>query len=914
MYYKLLQLLNIKPHESVVVRKLFTIQFFLGVATAFLFTSSLAMFLSAYDIKTLPVAYILSACLLLIFNRIYSYLDEKLSSPTLLGIVILFSGFSILLFWILLTVLPFQQLPLIIASWYMLIYMLVGYAFWGMASILFNVRESKRLFSIVGAGDIPAKMLGYFSVTALVPFIGVNNLLWVSIGSFFVAWYLLNKFKNSSFLTDDDPNASSHINEHLHDKVASGFLSKLFNNRLVLFIALLSLISYIVFSFIDFTFLSDIKIKFHHDTEMATFIAVFFAIGRLLAISIKLLFSSRMISRMGLTNALLVTPFLLLSIAVFIIISGDHFFSHLYVFGFMVLLTEILRSTLQEPVFFILFQPLKPHDRLRGHLVAKGHTMPFALLGVGVFLVIYLQKNNELPILFVAELLVVFLLLWTLTIFIIKKEYLNTLVASLKKGYFTGAELFLDDSVVTNILLKKTESKKPLEVIHSLNLLERSGYTDVYKLLIKNLQSEANEVKEYILTRIIANNMTSALPLLKQQLTGNTDETIKPQLVKTYYYLNNETDIDEQILSIDSLEVSQQRAAIVGLLKRNDDQSEQLVIERLRQWAVGSTEEKLLTLSIVMECPCENYTDLLRTLLEGDNPVVYKKAIEAAGKTKNTELLPDVVELAINKHAYPSLRRSILYYGDIFFQKQNWESKNFSGELLLSIIKTAGNIKGDSSTDFLIDALITKKLYCNEIIEALWLKKSVLKPGAFAVLEDKIAERTEQSRCKVNYYHELLNNKNMLLLQEAILMEIRRDLQVVLKACALLYDREKIDRVIRLMELGNTTKISNSIEVLELIIPKKHFTQLNYIVELMDDVKHKDLITTKTDNSRVNVIIAEILKGNKVNFSEWTRSVACYMLPKLRKNELLVNVLNENISKENHLFNETRNYVLTMLK
>lgn len=171
MYYKLLQLLNIKPHESAVVRKLFTIQFFLGVATAFLFTSSLTMFLSAYKIKMLPVAYILSACLLLVFNRIYSYLDEKFSSPKLLGIVILFSGFSILFFWLLLTVLPIQQLPLIIAAWYMLLYMLVGYAFWGMASMLFNVRESKRLFSIVGAGDIPAKMLGYFSVTALVPFI-----------------------------------------------------------------------------------------------------------------------------------------------------------------------------------------------------------------------------------------------------------------------------------------------------------------------------------------------------------------------------------------------------------------------------------------------------------------------------------------------------------------------------------------------------------------------------------------------------------------------------------------------------------------------------------------------------------------------------------------------------------------------
>jgi apolipoprotein N-acyltransferase len=174
MYFQLLKILNVKPSESTIVRKLFTIQFFLGVATAFLFTSSLTMFLSNYEIKILPVAYILSACLLFVFNKIYAYLDERMTSPRLLGVVTLFSAFSILLFWVLLAFFPFKQLPLLIAGWYMLVYMLIGYAFWGLASVLFNVRESKRLFSIVGAGDIPAKMLGYFSVTALVPFIGVH--------------------------------------------------------------------------------------------------------------------------------------------------------------------------------------------------------------------------------------------------------------------------------------------------------------------------------------------------------------------------------------------------------------------------------------------------------------------------------------------------------------------------------------------------------------------------------------------------------------------------------------------------------------------------------------------------------------------------------------------------------------------
>ncbi len=169
MHQLILQLLKIKPHETSVVKKLFAVQFLLGVSTAFLFASSLTLFINIYHINALPYVYMASALLLVVFNRIYSYLDERMTSPRLLEVVISFSIISVLVLWAGITFLPFQWVSLMLASWYLVIYMLINYAFWGMASMLFNVRESRRLFSLVGAGDIPAKMLGYASVIALVP-------------------------------------------------------------------------------------------------------------------------------------------------------------------------------------------------------------------------------------------------------------------------------------------------------------------------------------------------------------------------------------------------------------------------------------------------------------------------------------------------------------------------------------------------------------------------------------------------------------------------------------------------------------------------------------------------------------------------------------------------------------------------
>jgi ATP/ADP translocase len=837
-----------------------------------------------------------------------------MTSPKLLQVVILFSAGSILLFWVFLNFFPFKQLPLIIASCYMLIYMLVGYAFWGMASIIFNVRESKRLFSIVGAGDIPAKMLGYFSVYAIAPFIGINNLLWISIVSFFIAFLLLKRFQSRGLLVEDDPNATSHAhdNKPQHNIHTSGFITKFFDNPLVFSIALLSLVSYTVFSFIDFTFLSDIKVKYSNTTQIATFIGVFFAVGRFMAMGIKILFSSRMISRIGLTNALLVTPLLLLLIDFFIIVSGDRFISHLYIFGVMVLLTEILRSALQEPVFFILFQPLKPHDRLRGHLIAKGHTLPFALLGVGTFLLLYFRKNEELPITTVGQLLVGLLIIWVAAVFIIKKQYLQTLIRSLKKGYFTGTELFLNDSVVTNLLLSKTESNKPLDVIHSLNLLERSGYIDVYKVLLKKLQSPVIEIKEYVLSRIISTNMTGALPIIKQQLERNTNDKLQPHLIKAFYFLNKEIGKDDKD-AISSLQPELKKAAMEGLLHRGEEETEKLVIDNLLTMSKGSLPDKLLALEVISDCKCENYTDVLDILIHDAEPKVYKKAIEATGKVKNFKLLPGLIDVSISRKAYPSFKRAVANYGDEIFSEDNFQKINLPHELLDFVIKTAGNIKGDLSTNFLLDLLRKKTGNSDEIIEALWLKKSKDLDDTEGLIEDWVNKKTEQCRYKVECYHEVMNNRNLTLLQQAVMIEIRKDAQLLLKAFSMLYDREKVDRVIELLATKNTSKMSNAIEILELIIPKKYFTDLNLLVELIDDVQRNKPLLTKTHGLHSNKIIEEIIKGNKANFNEWTRSVACFMIPKMKKSEISLKVFSGKESKNSYLFNETKNYVLSML-
>ena len=55
--------------------------------------------------------------------------------------------------------LPYRWPFLLLMAWSIAMYALSSLAFWGAASRLFDVRQGKRLFSLVSAGDVVAAAL-----------------------------------------------------------------------------------------------------------------------------------------------------------------------------------------------------------------------------------------------------------------------------------------------------------------------------------------------------------------------------------------------------------------------------------------------------------------------------------------------------------------------------------------------------------------------------------------------------------------------------------------------------------------------------------------------------------------------------------------------------------------------------------
>src|SRR5688572_25185398 len=191
MKERIFRILNLKVSESKYVFDLLSIQLFIGIATSVINIVSFTFFIHHFEATRLAYAYVSIAILLAIMNLGYEKLEKRLSPLHLLRWIIVCSAITLFLFWTGLH--AFNEgvmiFSLLVAA--TLFYMVTGYAYWGLVSLLFNVRESKRVFSIVGSGDIPAKLIGYLVVPLLIPVIGLENLLLFAIMSLVVGFFLL---------------------------------------------------------------------------------------------------------------------------------------------------------------------------------------------------------------------------------------------------------------------------------------------------------------------------------------------------------------------------------------------------------------------------------------------------------------------------------------------------------------------------------------------------------------------------------------------------------------------------------------------------------------------------------------------------------------------------------------------------
>ena len=913
------KVLNVKKSEFGFVKLLFFHNFFQGVGLALFFTAANAIFLAQASVKSLPLVYILSAVLLLFIGSLYSYIEKRYSVKRLLQFSLGLLVVSILGIRIGLQFSESLWIAFAMMMWYRVTSLLNYLEFWGLSAMLLDVRQSKRLFGLVSSGEVSAKLLGYFSVPALVPLIGNKNLILIAALAFMVCLLFLNQIIKKYGKHKIDQSTVKKVVDN-----SESLLKKYLKSDFIILLSILSFVAIVSFTFIDFAFLSNVQNKYTTGEEIAVFFGLFFGINKGVTILIKMFLTGRIIDKLGIKHSLLFLPI------VFIIITAGIIFYRLFsaeeallfsLFATLAFSLELFRYSIFEPVFFSLFQPLSKKLRLFGHTIVNGFLNPIALAvaGITLFLLIYFQDQINLGL--VSYLLIFTLVVWMVIVFITNRQYIIVLQNAVKKRFFEGSEMPIQGKLIKNILLKKLNSPYPEETIYSSELLFKLDEKDEETIIPELLKHPSDEVKKYAFSKIESEKIKGLELLIYSFIVSGQSSQVREAAIRAYCMVE-QNELSNIFPFLEDKDPHIRTGAITGLLKSGDLEPVVLAGQQLLLLIQSTnSQENIIAAHIIRDLAIKNFFQPILDFFENKDPALVRAAIEASATSLNPRFIPYLIDFL--KHTvYSELAMQALSsFGDVstsYIQTfaDKLPAKEYHISQIVRLCRVLGNIASPHAQQILLKFMNFS--VCKIQNEALIsLRKSNYKvSGDDSLIRNKFDDQFNQASWLYQAIF-ILNqqkslNKRLVTALDIELLIVKENLFNLL---SFLYDTRTVYKAREGLLADFSERKANALEIIDNLISKKMAIKLSVIFEDMpldERVKKLDVFKVKVASELVS-IPETILREKDNKFNRWTQVSAIISILDFVKFELTPLLL-PYLDNQNKLLSEAAQNTLFRIK
>jgi ATP:ADP antiporter, AAA family len=906
----LLRILNVRSNEWKLVRTLFIFEFFQGAGIAFFFTSAFALFLDKFHISELPKVLIYSSFLLWIVGYIYSKLEAKMNIITLAKSMTLFIALSFLLFRFSVDAMPPAFLYLMLA-WFNVLYLLNNLEFWGITSLLFDVRQSKRLFGLISAGDIPAKFIGYTLALVLVSYIGTANLLWVGFVCILASLPCLYSIERSGLL-----NRHHHHKDVKHAAHQVSHLVKNFSaNALIRRIAIITLIASAAFIIVNFSFYAKVKEAIHSDIALAQFIAFFFATVRVVALFVKTILTGRLINRLGIIKALLITPVLMILLVFSIIISDSSVspqsFS-LYLFGAMAIFVDILRTTINTPVFLTLMQPLSTHERLRAHTITKGIMDPFASLLTGILLLVVLRFEHDTHLSGLNYILLALGVFWIIGIYRIHQQYLKTLLKTIGNRFFNNTEFSINDSSTLHWIKYKLSSGNETEASNILKMFAAHPTMFDNEIVLSALEHPSVKIKTQAVQLAEQKSIVESEDQLRKILESSSEPVLRAESIKALSKIHIR---EEEILPfINNANAAIQKAAITGILEYGNEESKREAKAYLALMVSSENVDKRRKAAFILQDLQDvSYKNEVLQLIEDTDKEVMQAAFIASGKMQDEELLTIVLSRLTTNEKVAIEALFLAGESSLSLLKSFILSRRCTHQQTERLIRLIGRIGGRKAHNVLLHLMDELPGYPHIIIKTFYQSNYTGNAEQRLFFE-------EQVRNCLGYCASMLYMQRLLtpyqpkyqLLINSLELELVNLRDTLLYIFALLYDKEKIKDVRSAFKSGNKEAIANAMEIIEMTVRKDAAYHFNLIFESAD-IEHKTHALRKlypsSFFSTIENILVCILSTEDFKYNYWTKACSIYTSKK-QHHIINTNLISRYAEAEHPLLSELAKYAV----
>lgn len=920
-------LFNLRRGEERIVGLILAFSFFQFFSVALFFIAANAIFLSNHPITNLPYVFVATGVALIFIDRLFVLLERYISSVKLILSETIMLIFVVLILRFGFVVDNTLWLGVALIVWYRIMADVVSDGFNRLALVLFDVRQGKRLFGLISSAEIPANILGYFSATLLVPFIGTSNLLFISAAALMLSFVFLAAIisSNKKELVHEEEEVIVRQKVQLAQEV--NWMKRLFHSRFIFVLSITVFFSVIAFTFIEFAFLSRIDAEYTNQQEIVLFMAVIFGTGQVIAFLIKTFLYGFIQRQFGIKVSLFVLPVTLAVISIATLLES--FFSNapfllMWTWVVIMLITEMLKSSVYNTTFISLLQPMSKTTRLKGYDIL-GTVENVAISLCGVILVVFFSLVN-LDLLHYSALLLLVVIAWIAFIPSLNKNYLATLEDVLKKRIIEGGELELSNPQTLEVVYDKLHSKHPGEVLYALDVLCKDRAKVKGEMICELLYHPLPEVRREAYQRIEQLRLTSLLPEVRERVREEPLSSIRKLAIHAYCFLGEATVVDEVIPYLDDSDKDIQTGAYVGLICYGGINGIIVAGQRLME-NVNSTSvsQRVFAAHVIGEVGIRNFYHPLLTLLRDESVEVEKEALKAAGRIAHPKLYPSMLKAVSSPVVFEVAVNALVRSGSDIIDDLEPEINNTENSTphLRRLIYVCGRVGGNRSI-----SLLKNKLYFPDIEVRNQVLQSCAMAGYRTSHADKeyllktihleLADASFLLTCieSVMVTNRWLQRSNLQLLINALQVDVNHIKRRILFLMAFLYNSREVLHLWNNLQMKNREKAANSLEILDVIASKELTAVVLPLLEDFSLQQQLKILTAKypVKKHSLDDFLVKLITGQDCPIIlPWTRAVAVFMANQI-KVPTVVEALQVARQNNNKLIAETAGWTLQNLE
>ncbi|MBI3680191.1 MAG: hypothetical protein HY235_07310 [Acidobacteria bacterium] len=816
---------DIRPGER--LRVLFMSLYLLSVLFAYYILKPLsrALFLNKFDIDKLPWLYVLIAVVGGLLAFVYTNIAVRASlSKAVLGATA-FSVACLVLLWFLLKN-PADWLYYVLNIWVSLFSVILVSQGWLVAANVFNPREAKRVYGVLGVGAvIGAAFGGSFTAFAL-KLVGVNNLLLASAVMVLFAYgaFLAVERQPGVSLAGakaaEDEEADFHfadivgaIRQHRHLQVIIGII----------------LLTYLVDVLVEFQFSAVAKQAYKSKEELTAFLGSFYGLYlNLITFAFQFFLTAAVVNMFGVGGTLQVMP-----MSIGLLSVSTLAFPTVLSTSAARLSEAATRYTFNRTGMELLYLPLPMELKNRTKAFVDIFMDRFAR-GMGGMLLVLVTGVLNVPSRYVSILVMAFCAIWILLSLRAKREYVATVRGRLeaRRLDLDSVRISVNDPATMKLLEETARSPLPRQACYALEMLEASQSVNLEPILRELIDSPSAEVRGKALELALKTRydmlLDEALREIRSYRGGERSGSIEPAVEYALTYSGDGSRLARTLLQHPNEQV---QASVLRFLGGSQSLARELLTaDWLAQAARSAEPAERRKAALAIRSLGDGHGDLVAALIRDPDARVTEAAARTAAALEDRALVLPMVERLAEPRLRGALIQALAQYGP--------RIAGTLGDLLMDhklplpvrrqVARTLQHIPDQRSVDVLMAGIAGPDPELRSaVIEALHrLRETVpnLNYGAEPVMQQILSEARMyyELSAALSPFRDQTDVKTPAgLLAKTIEERLRKTIRRLFYLLGLKYPPREIQAAYLAVNRGRSEEISTAIEFLDNVLERE---------------------------------------------------------------------------------------------